>query len=66
MMALKKEVVGDVIAPADSAKESSHFHTQEVTFKCRLLGLPFSMLWPALLTCIGRASMTATLNSVSS
>jgi len=32
----------------------------EVTYKCRLLGFSFSLLWPTLLACSSHASMTAT------
>jgi len=41
-------------------KRTSTSMCMEVTYKCRCLVFPFSLLWPSLLTCSGRASMTAT------
>ena len=49
-MAIMEEVVGDVIAPAVSVKEISHFHLHEVTFKCHFL-------WCCLSPCFGHSCL---------
>jgi len=48
-------------APDESAKESSYFHVHGSHFVSgACLVFPFSLVWPTLLTCSGRASVTAT------
>jgi len=47
--------------PDESAKESSYFHVHGSHLYVSLAWyFPFSLLWPTLLTCSGRASVTAT------
>jgi len=49
----------------EPAKESSCFHVHGSHLYVSLAwSSPFSLLWPILLTCSGRASVTATLDSM--
>jgi len=47
-------------SPDESTKESSYFHVHGSHLEVSLARLPFSLLWPSLLTCSSRASVTAT------
>jgi len=47
-------------APDESAKESSYFQVHGSHESVACLVFPFSLLWPTLLTCSGRTSVTAT------
>jgi len=64
-MARALAVVGAVGASDESATESSCFHVHRSRLYVSLASsFPFALLWPTLLTCSCRASVTATQTSL--